>query len=249
MVCSDNLAKEGCGGAFALQPILRTSQKKSLRTVQVLGLLCLLSLLLQPGLWAQSMGGGLMYSSYLPFTSLYNDFKTKNKTTDTKTEHSSFQFPKDAVLHYAPGGALTSVFAVKGWLYSFDLGLMLGPGPDNIIPNFPVRPFIGANVAVKFVKTPVIGVYGIFGLYFDFALGKGKSSYDFFHMLLYLRGGTGFSFKFGPKVELFAQVQFGIGLQVEAITLESKAGNNIYDGTFIMVPIALFPELGVRFWF
>ncbi|MEM9424083.1 MAG: hypothetical protein AAF975_04765 [Spirochaetota bacterium] len=200
-------------------------------------------------LWAQTTGVGLMYSSYLPFTSIYNNLQTKNEVTGLETSTIGFEFGKGDIMHYAPGVAITSAFAYQGLLTSIDLGVMGGAGADNIIPAFPVRPFISLNAGYKFTPTGIpLGIYGIAGIYVDFAIGVGKLGYEFIHFLGYFRLGPGISLKLG-KMEIFAQAQFAIGLQMEDISLRSKAGNPIYEGVFMMVPIALFPEAGVRFWF
>ena len=98
------------------------------------------------------------------------------------------------------------------------------------------------------MKLGILRLYIIAGLYGDFAIGKGKSNYDFIHLLSYVNVGPGVSMKF-DKLEIFAQVRVGVGVQAEIISLDTKSGENLYDATYIMVPVALFPELGVRMWF
>ncbi|WGK69564.1 hypothetical protein P0082_01515 [Candidatus Haliotispira prima] len=218
------------------------------KPILAFGLASLLMVFGQAGLWAQSLGGGLMYSSYLPFTSLYNVLETKNTSIDFTSLSPNFQLEKGSVMHYAPGGAISSAYAVKGVLMSFDIGIMGGAGPDNIIPDFPIRPFISLGTSYKFLDTPILGLYGTVSLYFDFGYGVGENSYKFSHLLTLLRVGTGISLKILPKLEIFAQAQLGIGLQVEKISLESINGNEIYSGTYLMVPVALFPEMGLRIW-
>ena len=203
----------------------------------------------QVSLVAQSYGGGLMYSSYLPLASLYNLLTVENKAINKAHVVQGFKFAEKDIIHYAPGFALTGAFALSGLLTTLNIGLMAGPGKDdNIIPNFPVRPFVSVDAGYKFTPAGLpIGIYGVAGLYFDFALGPGKNSYDRFHLLGFFRLGPGISLKI-QRLEVFAQVQLAIGVQMETISQTSKAGNELYDATFIMVPFAIFPELGVRFW-
>ena len=217
--------------------------------LRMLGFAWLLFLVSQASLWAQSYGGGLMYSSYLPFGSIYNSLRTQNTVTNYEATTSNFVFGKNDIAHYAPGIAITGAYALSGFLTSIDLGIMAGPGrKSNIIPDFPVRPFIALNAGYKFTPSQFpVGVYLLGGAYLDFALGEGKNSYQFLHLLMFLRLAPGVSLKLNV-LEIFAQVQIGVGIQMEKITLESKAGNEIYDGTFVMLPVALFPEIGVRFW-
>ncbi len=203
----------------------------------------------QAGLGAQSSGSGLMYSSYLPFGNIYNEIRTENSLTNSTSETKNFRLGKNDVTHYSPGGAISWVYALSGWMTSLDVGLMGAPGPHKTIPNFPVRPFIGFSFATKLINTMFVGIYGIGGFYLDLAFGEGRENYQFTHFMGFFRMGPGVSFRLIPVVELFVQVQLGIGIQSETITLESSAGNTLYDGTFFMVPVAIFPELGVRFWF
>ena len=207
----------------------------------------LLAFLAQKGLQAQSYGGGAMYSSYLPFGSLFNELETENSITGTSAR-TAFKFGKKDVIHYSPGGALSFTYALSGILMSADLGLMGGPGPDKSIPNFPVRPFAAFNFGSKFITAGIFSLYGVLGLYIDFAFAEGKNNYDFFHFMGFFRLGPGISLKLPPRLEFFVQLQFGIGIQAEQISLESKAGNQLYESTFLMVPVAMFPEFGIRIW-
>ena len=210
--------------------------------------LVLLPFLAQQSLMAQTLGGGAMYSSYLPFGSVYNVLETKNSTTGITNQVRSFRFGKKDVLHYSPGGALSFAYALNGILMTADLGLMGGPGPNKSIPDFPLRPFLAVNFGGKFVEAGIFSLYGVLSFYGDFAVGKGKNNYDFFHAMGFVRLGPGISLKLPPRLEFFVQVQFGIGIQGEQINLESKAGNIISENFFFMVPVAMFPELGIRIW-
>ena len=210
--------------------------------------LALLPFLGQKTLEAQSLGGGAMYSSYLPFGSIYNELETKNSTTGVTSRVPGFKFGKKDVLHYSPGGAVSFAYAFSGLLMTADIGLMGGPGPNKSIPNFPVRPFLAVNFGGKFIEAGIFSLYGVLGFYGDFAIGKGKNNYDFLHFMAFFRAGPGVSLKLPPRLEFFVQVQLGIGIQGEMISLESKAGNTISESFFLMVPVAMFPELGIRIW-
>ena len=214
----------------------------------LLGALALLPFLEPQSLQAQSYGGGAMYSSFLPLGSAYNELETKNSATGVTSRVPRFKFGKKDVIHYSPGGALSFVYALSGLLMSADIGIMGGPGPDKSIPDFPVRPFLALNFGGKFVEAGIFSLYGVLGFYGDFAVGKGKNNYDFFHAMAFFRAGPGISLKLPPRLEFFVQVQLGIGIQGEQISLESKAGNTISESFFFMVPVALFPELGIRIW-
>ncbi len=219
------------------------------RWLLAFSLSCFLFTISQVSLVAQSYGGGLMYSSYLPLASLYNILKVENKALDKISPPvKGFKFDEKDIVHYAPGVGFTGAFALSGLLTALNLGIMAGSGKDNIIPDFPIRPFISVDAGYKFTPAGLpIGFYGVAGLYFDFALGRGKSNYDFLHLLSFFRLGPGISLKI-QRLEVFAQVQIAFGIQMETISLESKAGNELYNATFLMVPFAIFPELGVRFW-
>ena len=107
-----------------------------IQTTRLLSPFLLLFLLSQANLWGQSYGGGLFYTSYLPFGSIYNVLTTENKLTGAARLTQGFEFKSKDVVHYAPGVGITNMVAIKGLLTAFNFGIIAGAGPNNIIPKF-----------------------------------------------------------------------------------------------------------------